>query len=128
MGLIGAAILAASILPLSTSYSVCEFVGTESAVDDHFAEAKLFYLAYAVTTAVAVIAVLIPGAPLIVILVLTQALNAILLLPLLTLMYGMARDRELLGEHVASRKQGAVYLVTIGFIGVCVAGLAVLSV
>ena len=42
VGLIGAAFLAASILPLSTAYSVCEYAGTESAVDDRFGEAKLF--------------------------------------------------------------------------------------
>ncbi len=127
VGLIGAALLAASILPLSTSYSVCEFVGTSAAVDDHFRDAKLFYAVFAVTTVAAVLAVLTPGAPLIAILVLTQALNAILLVPLLFLMYGMARDPDLLGPFRASRLQASMYIVTIAFISICVLALGALS-
>ena len=46
VGLIGAALLAAAILPLSTAYSVCEFAGSESALDDDFADARLFYVTY----------------------------------------------------------------------------------
>ena len=45
VGLIGAAFLAASILPLSTAYSVCEYAGIEAAVDDSIAQARTFYLA-----------------------------------------------------------------------------------
>lgn len=128
VGLIGAAILAASILPLSTSYSICEFVGSDAAIDDRFRDAKLFYASYVITTIVAVVAVLIPGAPLIVILVATQALNAILLLPLLVLMYRMSRDRELMGEHRAGAVESASYLVTMAFISASVLALAILSV
>jgi NRAMP (natural resistance-associated macrophage protein)-like metal ion transporter len=127
VGLIGAALLAASILPLSTAYSVCEFAGAEAAVDDRFADAKLFYGAYGATTIIAAAAVLLPGAPLIPILVLTQALNAILLVPLLVLMYGMARDPELLGRFRATRPQAAMYLVAVAFITACVLALAVLA-
>ena len=127
VGLIGAALLAASILPLSTAYSVCEFAGAEAAVDDRFADAKLFYGAYGATTVIAAAAVLLPGAPLIPILVLTQALNAILLVPLLVLMYGMARDPELLGPFRATRPQAAMYLVAVAFITACVLALAVLA-
>ena len=46
VGLIGAAFLAASVLPLSTAYSVCEYAGVEAAVDDRFSEARLFYLTF----------------------------------------------------------------------------------
>lgn len=127
VGLVGAAILAASILPLSTAYSVTEFVGSESALDDGFAEAPLFYGTYGVVMAVAVVLVLIPGAPLVAILVLTQVLNAVLLLPLLVFMYGIARDRDLMGDLVASRASASAYLVAIGFIALCVGGLAVLA-
>ena len=127
VGLIGAAFLAASILPLSTAYSVCEFVGTDAAVDDHFSDAKLFYLTYAVMVVLSVVFVLLPGVPLVTVLVLTQALNAVLLLPLLVLMYLMAGDESLMGEFRSGRVERASYLVTMVFIGVCVLALGVLS-
>ncbi len=127
VGLIGAAVLAASILPLSTSYSICEFVGTDAAIDDSFGQAKLFYLAYGATTILAAGFVLVPGAPLIAILVLTQALNAILLLPLLLLMYLMACDPDLMGPFGAGRVERASYLVTMAFITGCVLALAALT-
>ena len=83
VGLLGAALLAASILPLSTAYSVCEAVGAEAALDDSWRDARLFYVTYGAVVGVAAAIVLIPGAPLIPILFLSQALNAVLLLPLL---------------------------------------------
>jgi hypothetical protein len=54
-------------------------------------------------------------------------LNAVLLLPLLAFMYGIARDRSLMGEHVANRSSQIAYLVAIAAIAVSVASLAVLS-
>jgi Mn2+/Fe2+ NRAMP family transporter len=71
--------------------------------------------------------VLVPGAPLIPILVLTQVLNAVLLLPLLAFMFGVARDRDLMGDRTVSRAGATGYLFAIAFIAVCVAALAVLS-
>jgi len=127
VGLIGAALLAAAILPLSTAYSVCEFTGSEAALDDKAADARLFYVTYLVVTGVAALVVLIPGAPLIPILVLSQVLNAVLLLPLLAFMYGLSRDRDLMGAYTASRATAALYLVTIVLIAVCVAALFVLA-
>ena len=127
IGLIGAALLAASILPLSTAYSVSEFVGREAALDDRPREAPLFYGTYGVIVTVGAALILIPGAPLVSILVLTQILNAILLLPLLAFMYGIARNPALMGEHVATRSAAAGYLVAIAFIAVCVVSLALLS-
>ncbi len=127
VGLIGAAILAASVLPLSTAYSVCEFVGSDAAVDDHFADAKLFYVAYGLTVTAAVAFVLVPGLPLIAVLVLTQAVNAVLLLPFLVLMYRMAGDEAVMGEFRANRVERVSYLVTTVCITACVAALGILQ-
>ncbi|CAB4860826.1 unannotated protein [freshwater metagenome] len=127
VGLIGAAILAASILPLSTAYSVGEFVGRETALDDGPREAPLFYGTYAAIAVVSAGVVLLPGAPLIPILILTQVLNAVLLIPLLGFMYGISRDREVMGDHVASRSAAAGYLVAIAAISICIVALGVLS-
>ncbi len=128
VGLIGSALLAAAILPLSTSYSVCEFAGSESALDDDFRQASLFYVTFIATTAVACFIVLIPGAPLIRILVLSQVLNAVLLLPLLVFMYRIGRDKDLMGEFTATRASSAVYIATICGIALCVGALFVASV
>ena len=106
-GLLGAALLAASVLPLSTAYSVCEAVGAEAGLDDSWRDARLFYLSFGAVIGVAALIVLIPGAPLISILFLTQALNAVLLLPLLWFIRGIARDRGLMGEAAVGRAGAA---------------------
>lgn len=128
LGLVGAALLAASILPLSTSYSVCEYLGVEAALDDRFRDAKPFYVTYGVITAIAAIAVLIPGAPLVTILVATQVLNAVLLLPLLVFMVRVGRDGELMQEHRISNGGLVIYSLTIAMIATCVVALLVASV
>ncbi len=128
VGLIGAALLAAAVLPLSTAYSVCEFTGHEGALDDGFRGAPLFYSTFIALATVAAAVVLVPGVPLVPVLVLTQVLNALLLLPLLVFMWGLARDPELMAEHRATRSEAVVYAVAIGFVALCVAGLLVLSV
>jgi NRAMP (natural resistance-associated macrophage protein)-like metal ion transporter len=127
VGLIGAGVLAAAILPLSTAYSVCEFTGSEAALDDKARDATLFYATYVVVTVTAVAIVLVPGAPLIPIMVLSQVLNAVLLLPLLAFMYGISRDRDLMGRYTAGRAAAALYLMIICLIAVCVAALLVLG-
>ena len=127
VGLIGAALLAASVLPLSTAYSVCEYAGSESALDCSFAEGRLFYLTNVAVTAVAAGLVLIPGAPLVTILVLTQVLNAILLLPLLVFMFMISRDRTLMGDYTVSRSGAAVELLVIVAVTLCVGALLVLG-
>ena len=103
-------------MPLSTAYSVSDLTGRPAALDDSPKEAPLFYATFGVITAVSAILILIPGAPLITILVLTQILNAVLLLPLLIYMFGIAKDERLMGEYVASKKMRNVYLVIISVV------------
>ena len=119
-GLLGAALLAASILPLSTAYSVAEAAGTESALDDPVPKAKLFYGTYAVVVIVAVAIVLVPGAPLIRILFLSQALNAILLLPILAFVIGITRDRNLMGDLATGRRGNVLAWGGLILIAACV--------
>ena len=126
-GLLGAGLIAAAILPLSTGYSVSEVVGSEAALDDSFRDAPLFYTTYFVVIVVAVGLVVAPDVPLVQVLYLTQALNAILLVPLLVLVLGLARDRELMGVHALGRKGTVLTAATIVLIGTCVAALGVFS-
>jgi Mn2+/Fe2+ NRAMP family transporter len=65
IGLIGAGVLAAAILRLSTAYSVCDLTGSPAALDSRFSEARLFYLAHVAVTAVAASLVLLPRVPLV---------------------------------------------------------------
>jgi NRAMP (natural resistance-associated macrophage protein)-like metal ion transporter len=127
-GLIGAALLAASILPLSTSYAVADLTGRPAALDDAVRDAPLFYATFAAVTVVGAGLVLVPGVPLISVLVLTQVLNAILLLPLLAFMYGIARDHGLMGRYRATRAAAGPYLVAIAAITLCIAALGVMEV
>jgi len=127
VGLIGAAVLAASILPLSTAYSVSDLTGSPAALDDDLRSAPLFYGTFALVTVIGVGLVLLPGAPLVAILVLTQVLNAVLLLPLLWFMHGIARDRDLMGDLSARRAATAGYLVAIAAIAACILALGALS-
>lgn len=128
VGLVGAALLAAFILPLSTAYSVAEFLGVEGALDAKWRDAPVFYATYVVVLGLAAGVILIPGAPLVPILVVSQVLNAVLLLPLLGFMYVIAKDRRLMSELSAGRPVRAMYVVCIGFIAVCIGALAVLVV
>ncbi len=127
-GLLGAALLAASILPLSTAYSVGEVLGREAGLDDSFRDARTFYCTYGAVVVIASAIVLVPGAPLVQILFLTQALNAVLLPPLLILMARMARDPVLMGRQRSSRGFAVVYGVTIAVVVACVGALAVLTI
>ncbi len=127
IGLIGAAVLAASVLPLSTAYSVCEYVGVEAAIDDPYHDAKTFYLTFGLVTVVSALVVLIPGMPLVTVLVATQVLNAVLLIPLLFAMIGISRNQDLMGRFAVGRSGTAVYGLTAAVVLVCVAALGVTS-
>jgi Mn2+/Fe2+ NRAMP family transporter len=126
-GLVGAALLAASILPLSTAYSVSEALGYEAALDDSPREAPVFYSTYAVVTAVAVGLVLMPGVNLVAVLLLTQVLNAILLVPLLVFMRAIGADRDVMGEATSPRWLDRSYIFAIVVIAASVLALLTFS-
>ncbi|MGH7125679.1 MAG: divalent metal cation transporter, partial [Stellaceae bacterium] len=128
LGFLGAALLAAAIVPLSTAYSISETLGRKADLDDSFAEARSFYLSFGAIVAIAAVLVLIPGAPLIPILFLSQALNAVLLLVLLPFLRSLGRDRELMGKHALGRTGRLLTGVALALIAASVLALAVLSV
>jgi Mn2+/Fe2+ NRAMP family transporter len=106
---------------------VCEYAGVEAAVDDPYAEAKTFYLAFGLVTLLGALIVLIPNVPLVTILVATQVLNAVLLIPLLFAMIGIGRDKDLMGRFAIGGAGTAVYGLTTAVVLACVAALAVTS-
>jgi NRAMP (natural resistance-associated macrophage protein)-like metal ion transporter len=103
-GLFNASLFAASILPLSTAYTVCEGLGLESGVDKSFRQAPVFYWLYTLLIAGGAIAVLaLPDSQLISMAILSQVLNGILLPVVIILMLILINRKDLMGEHVNSR-------------------------
>ncbi|MFY9917563.1 MAG: divalent metal cation transporter, partial [Mycobacterium sp.] len=128
IGLIGAAVLAASVLPLSTAYSVCEYAGLEAALDDPYREAKTFYVTFGLVTLLGSLIVMVPNAPLVTILVATQVLNAVLLIPLLFVMIGIARDEDLMGRFRIRTVGTVAYSLTTAVVLACVAALGIVAI
>jgi len=127
-GLLGAALLAVAIVPLATAYSVAEMFGTESRLDDRLDEARIFYGTYLGTMAIGAAIVLIPSVPLVPVLYLTQALNAILLVPLLFVLNRLSSDPGLMGEHVSRGGVRILAWLATATLIVCVGALGVVSV
>jgi NRAMP (natural resistance-associated macrophage protein)-like metal ion transporter len=103
VGLFNASLFAASILPLSTAYTVCEGLGLESGVGKRFGEAPAFYWLYTALIVAGGAVVMIPGLPLVKIAVLSQVVNGIVLPFVLIFMLLLINKKELMGEYVNSR-------------------------
>lgn len=127
LGFLGAALLAAAIVPLSTAYSISESLGRRADLDDSFRQEPTFYLSFAAVTGLAAVLVLIPGAPLIQILFLSQALNAVLLLVLLPFIRRLAGDRELMGDNALGRFDRASTAIALALVAISVVALGVLA-
>ena len=102
-GLANASLFSASILPLATAYCVCEGMGWESRIDKDFRTAPHFFWLYTGLIVLGALFVLAPGAPLILIMYLSQVANGILLPFVLVFMLKLINDRELMGDHVNTR-------------------------
>ena len=103
LGLLNASLFAASILPLSTSYTVCEGLGFESGVDRKFGEAPFFYWLYTLLIVAGAGVILIPNLPLVKISILSQVVNGMVLPFVLIFMLRLINNKELMGEHTNSR-------------------------
>jgi Mn2+/Fe2+ NRAMP family transporter len=102
-GLLNASLFAASILPLSTAYSVCEGLGFESGVNKNFKEAPVFYWLYTLLIVLGAGVVLIPNFPLVKMILFSQVVNGILLPLILVFMIRLINRSELMGEWVNPR-------------------------
>jgi Mn2+/Fe2+ NRAMP family transporter len=108
VGLLNASLFAASILPLSTAYTVCEALGFESGLNKKFRGAPVFYWLYTVLIAAGAGIILIPKFPLVPVAVLSQVLNGILLPAVLIFMLLLVNKRELMGKFVNPRAYNVV--------------------
>jgi len=103
VGLFNASLFAASILPLSTAYTVCEGLGFESGIGKKFSEAPVFYWLYTILIAAGAGLILLPRLPLIKIQLYSQALNGVAIAPVLIFMLLLVNKKELMGEYVNSK-------------------------
>ena len=105
VGLINASLLSAAILPLATSYNICEGLGFESGVDKHFSEAPVFYWLYTLLVGGGAAVVLIPHLPLLKFILLSQVANGVLLPFVLVYMLLLVNRPRLMGSFKNKRWQ-----------------------
>jgi Mn2+/Fe2+ NRAMP family transporter len=113
-GLFNASLFAASILPISTAYAVCEGLGLESGLDKRFEEAPAFYWLYTALIVFGAGVVLVPGFPLFRVMVLSQVVNGVLLPFVLVFVLLLINDKELMGSYTNSRWYNVVSWITVG--------------
>jgi Mn2+/Fe2+ NRAMP family transporter len=122
-GLFIASVFSATILPLATSFYICQAFGFEAGIDKRVEEAPQFYTLFASIMTFGVAIILIPSAPLIHITIWTQIFNAILLPLVLISMVIMVNNKDIMGEHVNNQFQNVTAWATTGVLVVLSAGL-----
>ncbi len=102
IGLFNASIFSAALLPLATSYYVCEGMGWESGVDKTFKEAPNFFTIFTLLILIAAAMILIPGINLFNILIWTQVINGVLIPVILLFIINLCNDPDIMGEFTNS--------------------------
>jgi NRAMP (natural resistance-associated macrophage protein)-like metal ion transporter len=112
VGLVNAGLLAATIVPLATTYNICEGLGVESGINKRFSEAPAFYWLYTSLIVFGAGVVLIPRIPLIKLILLSQVANGVLLPFVLFYMLKLVNREDIMGRHKNSRFTNAVAITT----------------
>jgi len=113
IGLLAAGLFSSGILPLSTSYHVCEGMGWPAGVNHRYTEAKQFYVLYAGILTVGAIPILVPGMPLLKVMYFSQICNGVLLPFVLLMMLRMVNDKNLMGDHTNGRVLNFISYLTV---------------
>jgi Mn2+/Fe2+ NRAMP family transporter len=128
IGLVGASLLAAAILPIATSYVVSESIGFEKGLGRRPGEAPVFVGIITAMIVLATIVAVIPGIPVISLLIGVQVVNGVLLPINLFFIWRLSRNRELMGEHRSRGLVDKLTAVTVLFTGSLSLGLVVVTV
>ena len=104
IGLFNASIFSAALLPLATSYYVCEGMGWESGVDKSFNEAPNFFFIFSFLVFFSALFILFPQLNLFKVLIWSQVINGILIPVILLFILNLCNDHEIMGEYTNSRK------------------------
>ncbi len=113
VGLANASLFAASILPLATAYSVCEGLGLEAGVDRSFRDAPEFYWLYTALIVGGAGMILMPGLPLLQIILVSQIMNGVLLPFVLVFMLLLVNRAGIMGEFVNGRAYNLIAWATV---------------
>jgi len=116
-GILNAGLFTAAILPLSTSYLVCEAFGFEAAIDRRFSEAPVFFALFAAGLAIGAALVLIPGAPLLQLSIASQVVQGLLLPLELVLMLIIINRVRVMGTFRNTRTANAITWATVVIVG-----------
>jgi NRAMP (natural resistance-associated macrophage protein)-like metal ion transporter len=127
-GLLNASLFAVCILPLSTSYTVCEGLGFESGVNRRFQEAPIFYWLFTLLIVLGAGSVLTPGFPLVKMILLSQVLNGVVLPFVLIFMTLLINKPKLMHEWTNSRFYNIVAWTSVALMIGIVLALVALSV
>ena len=111
-GLLNASLFGAALVPVATSYVITEAFGFESGLNFSFKEAPEFYGLFTFSLIIGALLVLVPFVPLLAILFWSQALDAVLLLPVLVFLYILSNDKRLLKEFKNGFIINAVIVIT----------------
>ena len=112
-GLLNASLFGAAIVPISTSYVITEAFGMESGLNYSFKQAPEFYGLFAISLVLGGLLVVLPFLPLLTILVVSQAINAVLLIPIFIFLYLLSNDKKILGEYANNKIMNIVILLTL---------------
>jgi NRAMP (natural resistance-associated macrophage protein)-like metal ion transporter len=112
-GLLNASLFAASILPLSTAFLVCEGMGWENGVNKKFSEAPQFYGLYSLLIFLGAAVILLPKIPLFSVMYVSQIINGIVLPAILVFMLILVNNKKLMGEHVNKKGDNVISSITI---------------
>lgn len=112
IGLANASLFAASILPLATAYYICEGMGWEAGVSKNFKDAPQFMWLYTILISIGALIVLIPKAPLIAIMWVSQVINGIMLPPVLIFMLFLINKKNLMGDYINTKTFNVIAWVT----------------
>ena len=113
IGLLGASLLAAAILPVTTAYVIAETFGFEKGIGRRLREAPLFVGVITTLIALGAIVAVIPGIPVIPLLVGVQVVNGALLPVHLVFIWRLANDRELMGDYRNGRTFNVIAGLTV---------------
>jgi Mn2+/Fe2+ NRAMP family transporter len=127
LGLFVASLFSATILPIATSFYVCEAFGFEAGINKKMSEAPQFYTLFTSIIVISMLIILIPGAPLIDLTIWSQVLDGLLLPVVLICMILLVNNKEIMGEHVNKPFNNIVGLVTVIVLVLLSLGLLVMS-
>ena len=117
IGLLGASLLAATVVPLSSAYAIAETAGVPRSMSNKLSQAPVFYGLYTVQLVIGAIIALLPG-NLVSLVINAQVLNGFITPILLTYILILANRRSVLGDAANGPVFRAVATVCVAVVGI----------